>query len=67
MLDQMRCDHQPRWQSGTPLVGVEIAEGVVEPPPINQPRKARQLAAQVDEVVDLGRVRYRFRRRRASR
>ncbi len=39
MLDQMRCDHRPRRQSGTPSVRMEIAEGVVKPPPIDQPRR----------------------------
>jgi len=49
----MHCDHRPRRRSETPILGEEIAEGVVEPPANSQSREARQRAAQVAAVVEL--------------
>jgi len=52
VLDQMQRHHQSRRQPGSPLLGVERPERLVEAPPVDQPRQPHELVAHVDQVVE---------------
>jgi hypothetical protein len=52
VLEQKQPDHEPGFNPGAPLVGVERSDLAIEPIPIDALGKLHQLVAKVDDLIE---------------